>query len=999
MPQINKAGYRLELYYKHTDPRGGAVIRRFKALGYEVESVLITDNYLINAELDFNEITSVAEMLHQPVTQGYCINEPYTPDDFNFCMEIGYLPGVTDNIAHTVRESIEDLLKKKMDHEKSVFYTSTYFFKSNADNNEQNRIGRELYNPLIQRIKIYTKNEYIKNRGMGYEIPVVTITEKPVADSVDLNLSDDDLMLLAKDGIENNDGTRRGPLALDMASMHVIKDYFTNREKRPPRDIELESIAQTWSEHCKHTIFASAIDEDVPEGIYRRYIKEATVKIRKDKGDKDFCLSVFTDNSGGIEFDENYIVSDKVETHNSPSALDPFGGAITGIVGVNRDSMGFGMGAKPVANRYGFCFADPSDNTPLYKNKSHDSVMLPPRRIMEGVIQGVNAGGNTSGIPTPQGFVFFDDRYKGKPLVFVGTVGLMPKVVGGKSSVYKKAMPGDLIVMAGGRVGRDGIHGATFSSEALTSGSPATAVQIGDPITQKKMSDAIIKEARDMGLYNSITDNGAGGLSCSVAEMARECGGFVVDLEKIPLKYPGLSPWQIWVSESQERMTLSVPQEKIDAFIDLMKKRGVEASVIGTFNSTDRGIVLLNGEEIFNLDMNFLHDGLPKKELKTSPFPSALKKIEFDEPADYNSILKKMLSALNICSFEFITSQYDHEVQAGSVIKPLQGAGRVNSNVTVIKPLFNSWKGVVLSQGFYPSYSELDPYLMAACSIDTAVRNAVSAGCPLDHLAILDNFCWCDSNNSERLWQLKRAAQACYDFAVSYGTPYISGKDSMFNDFSGYDENFKEVKISIPPTLLISSIGVIQDVKKAQTIDFKFSDDLVYIIGLTGAETGGSEYSSLLGDLNKVKDFTTGNVPGVNAELFKKIYYAMEKAISCEAVASCISIERGGLGIAAAKSAIAGMLGAELDISLLPGDEGIRQDYRIFSESQGRFLVSVSPEKKGLFESCFEGLPFKLIGNVRKDNKFIITGDEGNTLVDTTIDELNLSYRETFKDF
>lgn len=999
MPQLNYAKYRVELYYTRTDPRGGSIAKRFNSLGYRVDSILITDNYLINAELNYDEIKSAAEMLSQPVTQGFRINEPYIPDSFDFCIEIGYLPGVTDNVAHTVRESIEDLLKKTLDHEKSVFYTTTYFFKSRAESNEQKQIGEELYNPLIQRIKIFTKDEYLQNKGMSHEIPVVTITEKPYADSVDLDLPDDELMLLAKDGIKNSDGSRRGPLALDMASMYVIKDYFNNKEKRPPRDIELESIAQTWSEHCKHTIFASAIDDDVPEGIYKRYIKEATAKIRKDKGEKDFCLSVFTDNSGGIEFDENFIVSDKVETHNSPSALDPFGGAITGIVGVNRDSIGFGMGAKPIANRYGFCFADPGDNAPLYRSKDRESAMLPPRRIMEGVINGVNAGGNTSGIPTPQGFLFFDERYKGKPLVFVGTIGLMPKKVGGKSSVYKKAMPGDFIVMTGGRVGRDGIHGATFSSEALSSGSPATAVQIGDPLTQKKMSDAIVKEARDMGLYNSITDNGAGGLSCSVAEMARECGGFVVDLEKIPLKYPGLSPWQVWVSESQERMTLSVPGDKIKEFKELMNKRGVEAAVIGQFNSTERGIVLLNGEEIFNLDMNFLHDGLPKKELTTSPFPKRYKEIEFNEPSDHTTILKKMLTRLNICSYEFISSQYDHEVQGNSAIKPLQGKGSVNSNVSVIKPLFDSWKGVVLSQGLYPSYSEIDPYLMAACSIDTAIRNAVSAGCPIDHLAILDNFCWCDSNNSERLWQLKNAAQACYDYAVAYGTPYISGKDSMFNDFSGFNENLEEIKISILPTLLISSIGVMPDIRKAQTMDFKFSNDLIYIIGLTEDESGGSEYSSLLIEMNNEKAVITGKVPGVNSDLFKKIYYAMGKAITSESVASCISIERGGLGIAAAKSAIAGMIGAEIDISHIPGNKDVRSDYKLYSESQGRFLVSVNPECKKEFESLFKNLPFMLIGSVRNDNRFIIKNNNNSTLVETTIEELNSSYRDTFKDF
>lgn len=999
MPQVNTAKYRIELYSRYSDTRGAAVSKRLNSLGYSVESVIITDNYLLNTDIDTNEIKSVAEMLIQPVTQNYTINEPYRPDNFDFAIEIGYLPGVTDNIAHTVRESIEDLLKRKLDQEKSVFYTVSYFFKSSEGISLSESVGKELYNPLIQRIKILSKDEYLRTNGMGYDIPVVTISEKPDADPVDLNIPDNELAALAKEGIKNSDGTRRGPLALDMLYMNAIKDYFNNKEKRAPRDIELESIAQTWSEHCKHTIFASAIDDDVPEGIYKKYIKEATIKIRKDKGDKDFCVSVFTDNSGGIEFDENYIISDKVETHNSPSALDPFGGAITGIVGVNRDSMGFGMGAKPVANRYGFCFADPRDSTPLYKQKNKDSAMLSPRRIMEGVIQGVNAGGNTSGIPTPQGFVYFDERYKGKPLVFVGTIGLIPRTIAGKSSVIKKAMPGDLIVMTGGRVGRDGIHGATFSSEALTSGSPATAVQIGDPITQKKMSDAIIKEARDMGLYNSITDNGAGGLSCSVAEMARECGGFTVELEKVPLKYPGLSPWQIWVSESQERMTLSVPEDKIDIFTELMNKRGVESTVIGKFNSSDRGIVLYKGEEIFNLDMNFLHDGLPKKNLKTEKPAEKNEDIEFGEPSDHADILKKMTGRLNICSYEFISTQYDHEVQANSVVKPLQGKGGCNSNVSVIRPVLDSWKGVVLSQGLYPSYSGIDPYWMAACSIDTAIRNAVSAGCPLDHLAILDNFCWCDSNNPERLWQLKNAARGCYDFAVAYGTPFISGKDSMFNDFSGFDEDFNEVNISIPPTLLISSIGVISDFRKSQTMDYKFADDLIYIVGETHEETGGSEYFALMGEITSGRQYYGTRVPEVNTSLFKKLYYAMEKAISEEVLSSCISIERGGLAIALAKSSVSGELGAEINISKVPGTDNLRDDYRLYSESQGRFIVSIDPCRKEKFESLFNGLPFACIGKVRNDKRFLVKSSGEKTIIDTTVETLGSSYRDTFKNY
>jgi len=1000
MSQNNYAKYRIEVSYKKDDPRGDAVKEKFNSLGFTVDTVVITDNYLVNIDFTDSEINSAAALLIQPVTQEYVINRPFQPvSDFTYCIEIGFLPGVTDNVSHTVRESFEDLFKREFNSEKSVFYTTSYFLTGDLSDDEAENIGKELYNPLIQRIKILSSSQYKEKNGLGHEIPVVNISEKGESDTVNLDVPDDELQKIGKEGIADSDGTRRGPLALDMASMHVIKEYFNGKEKRNPTDIELESIAQTWSEHCKHTIFAAAMDDDTPGGIYKTYIREATVRIRKEKGDSDFCESVFTDNSGGITFDDNWIVSDKVETHNSPSALDPFGGAITGIVGVNRDSIGFGMGAKPVANRYGFCFADPEDESPLYKKKSDDSKLLSPRRIMEGVVHGVNAGGNTSGIPTPQGFIYFDERYKGKPLVFVGTIGLMPRVSSGRSSVEKKAMPGDLVIVAGGRVGRDGIHGATFSSEALTSGSPATAVQIGDPITQKKLSDAIVKEARDLGLYNSITDNGAGGISCSVAEMARECGGFTVELEKVPLKYPGLSPWQIWVSESQERMTFSVPVKNAEQFISLLKKRGVEATVIGEFNDSGRGIVTYHGKTIFDLDLDFLHDGLPKKQLVTEKNDTGEIFIAFREPDDHTEVFHKMLSRLNLCSFEFISTQYDHEVQGGSVTKPLQGKGNVNSNVSVIRPLLDSWKGVVLSQGLYPSYSDIDTYWMAACSIDTAVRNAVSAGCPLDHLAILDNFCWCDSNNPKRLWQLKNAAKGCYDFSVAYGTPFISGKDSMFNDFRGFDENFDEVEISIPPTLLISSIGVMDDVRKAQTIDFKFPGDLIYLVGRTSDETGGSEYNVLMGEREKGVKYTGRNIPVVDAVFSKKTYYAMGKAIDMELVTSCMSIERGGLGVAAAKSALAGMLGFEMSLKKVCNSEMLRNDIILYSESQGRFLVSVNPSLKDEFEKCFDGLTIVQIGRVRDDNKVVITGTEGKRIINTELADMSYYYRKTLKKY
>jgi len=614
---------------------------------------------------------------------------------------------------------------------------------------------------------------------------------------------------------------------------------------------------------------------------------------------------------------------------------------------------------------------------------------------MDGVIRGVNVGGNCSGIPTPQGFVYFDDRYKGKPLVFVGTIGLIPRAVNGASSVEKCARAGDAVVIAGGRVGKDGIHGATFSSEALTSGSPATAVQIGDPITQKKMSDAIVKEARDLNLYTSVTDNGAGGISCSVAEMAKESGGFEVDLEKVPLKYPGLSPWEIWVSESQERMTFSIPKAKVSQFIDLMKRRGVEAVAIGTFTDTGRGLVRYRGKTVFDMSLDFLHNGLPRKELAQTYTPVKRTKKMPAAEADYTKAFTDMLKRLNITSFEFISAQYDHEVQANSVIKPLQGKGKVNGNASVIRPVLTSKKGVVLSQALFPSYSEIDPYRMAACSIDTAVRNAISVGGTLDSLAILDNFCWCDSLNAERLGQLVRAAEACYDYAVAYGTPYVSGKDSMFNDFKGFDKDGNAVRLSVPPTLLISSFGVIDNVEHCQSIDFKAEGDLVYVLGITYDECAGSEYELYLQQRDRT--ITASEVPAVDAVKNAALYREFENALKNNLIASSISVERGGLAVALAKSCVAGKLGASADLVKLAAKSD-RDDVLLFSESQGRFLVSVDPKKKEQFEKAFSGSALSCIGTVGSAS-IEIRSVHGTKAVSCTLETAAETYRATFRNF
>ena len=836
---------------------------------------------------------------------------------------------------------------------------------------------------------------------MDYILPKVKLIEEPKVSFVDLNISDEELIDLGKKGIKNEDGSRRGPLALDLDSIKVIKNYFLNKELRMPTDIELESIAQTWSEHCKHTIFANDIDE-IKGGIYKNYIKAATEKIRKEKGERDFCVSVFKDNSGAIIFDENYLITDKVETHNSPSALDPFGGAITGIVGVNRDTIGFGLGAMPIINRYGFCFGYPEDKKLLFRGKDKTNQSLTPKRIMEGVIKGVNVGGNCSGISTPQGFVYFDKDYKGKPLVFVGTIGLISRLVGKnkeRQGHIKKAKSGDYIVVIGGRVGKDGIHGATFSSEAMDMGSPATAVQIGDPITQKKLSDAVTKEAINLDLYNSITDNGAGGLSCSVAEMAKECGGFIVNLEKVPTKYDGLHPWEIWISESQERMTLAVSKEKVGQFLSLMKKRGVEAIIIGEFNDTSRAIVKFKGDKILDIDMDFLHDGVPQKQLLSIYKKEIFEEPKFGVPLDLNFVLLKMLSRHNIASFEFISRQYDHEVQGGSILKPLQGSGEVNSYASLTRPLYDTDKAVVISQGITSKYSKIDTYHMAACAIDTSIRNAVSVGCPINHLAVLDNFCWCSSDEKERLGQLKMAAKACYDYAIEYGTPFISGKDSMFNDFKGFDENNNTIKISVPPTLLISTIGVMNDYKKSVSIDAKFPEDLIYVIGETKKELGGSEYFEFIGEETISKPYIGNSVPKVNAKEAKNSYEALNLAIDKGLIASSIPVNQGGLGVAIAKKCIAGKLGADINLQKLKVSSDLsRDDFVLFSESQSRIVVSINPNDKEKFEEIFKNIKTSQIGKITSGN-LVIKGLNQEEIINIDLKTLEEEYKSRFRGY
>ena len=963
----------------------------------QLEEVSLTTAYTIDASLTAAERRLIAAELTNPVTEEASFTQVLAPRAFRHAIEISFLPGVTDNVGTTAQQMVADALDKQLGEGNRVYSSRFVFLQGPISRSDARAMASALHNPLIERATVHPATAVRKKLPIA--VPKVTMRAPATADEVSLELPDAELARLGKEGIANRDGSRRGPLALGLAELHAIRDYFRT-QKRKPTDIELESLAQTWSEHCKHTIFNDPLD-DISEGLYRRYIRRATEDIRRAKGTKDFCISVFTDNAGAVAFDDEFMVSHKMETHNTPSALDPYGGSMTGILGVNRDALGFGLAAKPIANIYGFCVGRPADRRQLFRDRAKQQPLLLPKRILEGVVRGINVGGNQSGIPTPLGFVYVDDCWRGKPLVFAGTVGLLPRKSGGRLAHRKRARPGDYIVMIGGRVGLDGIHGATFSSETLDSGSPATAVQIGDPITQKKVTDALLREARDAGLYSSITDNGAGGLSCSVAEMARECGGCVVNLEQVPLKYPGIAPWQIWISESQERMTLAVPPQKWIQLQALLKTYDVEGTRIGTFTKDPTCVVKHGKKTLMKLSMEFLHEGLPPKQQQSRlPQPAAPRTSRRSRArVTLKEELLKLLARPSIGSYAFISQQYDHEVQGTAVTKPLQGPGRVNADATVIRPVPSSPKGVVLSHALYPHYSESDPYAMAAASIDTAVRNVIAAGGTLSHLALLDNFCWSSGNDPERLHQLKEAARACYDTAVAYGTPYISGKDSMFNNLDAYTEHGKAVHVASLPTLLISALSVVPRAEQALTLETTTAGNSLYLLGATDDELGGSEYA-LQRQEQRDHRFDQSPIPLVDAARNKKLYTAVTRANRQHLIAAAKSVTQGGLVIAASKMAVAGQLG--LTFTLPTKGSATTPEAKLFAESQGRLLVEVPRRSSQDFEALMRKatVPCQRIGRVTKEPRFSLK-QRGRTkpLLSASLAELTKAYRKPFRSF
>ncbi len=761
--------------------------------------------------------------------------------------------------------------------------------------------------------------------------------------------------------------SRESGIGLNLDEMKAVQNHFS-RKARNPTDVELQTIGQTWSEHCFHKTFKGEIVTDRGEinSLFKTYIAKATKELSPP-----WCISVFEDNAGIIDFEKDYAIAAKVETHNHPSAIEPFGGAATGTGGVIRDILG--VWADPIACTDVLCFG-PLD----YDYKKLPTGIKHPKYLFRGVVAGIGCYGNNMGIPTVNGGIYFDESYVGNVVVYCGCVGILPL-----SKFKRETKPGDIAVLVGGRTGRDGIHGVTFASAELTRESEEisrSAVQIANPIEEEKLKRAII-QVRDEELASVITDLGGGGLSCATGEMAHRSNcGIHVELERVPLKYPGMAPWEIYVSESQERMLLSVPEKNLQRVLEIFEGEDVEATPIGKFTEDQILWVDFQGQMVADIDLHFLFE--PPKVRRVARWKAP----DYEEPAfkeadDLTNDVLKLLSSPNIASKEAVIRTYDHEVKGNTVLKPLQGKYAGPNDAAVIKPLTDSWKGVAISCGMNPKYGKIDPYWMTASAIDEAIRNNTCAGGR--RIALLDNFTWGNPEKPERLGELVRACQACYDFAKKFQTPFISGKDSLYNE---------SPLGPVTPTLLITAVGIIPDIRKTVSVDVKKPGNIIYIVGQTYPELGGSQYYQL-------KGFVGRTVPKVRAVQARKTVGSIIKAIDTGYVQSCHDISEGGLAVAAAEMAFSGGYGIDLHLKPVPTLRSfIRNDFILFSESNGRFLVEVLDKHKEDFETLMKDSAYSAIGKVKKDAYFSVYGLDDEKIVDASLTDLRKHWKKTLGD-
>ncbi len=939
--------HRIDIRTRGQDPAAHAVRQQIAEFLPNLGDVTTSRIFLIDTDAAGPQLRQVAdELLADPIVEAADVMTAAPADGERSRIEIHLKPGVMDPVATSTEMAIRDIGLGVRE-----IRTGRSFVLNMKVPPEQLKsiASRVLANGVIESVHLSAFIPQAFERGREYHLKLQSVSL--------IKLDDEQLKKLS----------REGHLFLSLAEMKAVQKYF-QEQGREPTDIELETIAQTWSEHCVHNTLKSRVDVCDETGkvlrSYKNLIKEtifdSTMTLMKQK--PGFCLSVFKDNAGVIAFDEQDAVCFKVETHNHPSAIEPYGGAATGAGGCIRDVLGTGLAAKPVANTDIFCVAYPDAGSSIRNPKSEirnlPKGVIHPKRILQQVVAGVRDYGNRMGIPTINGAVYFDDRYLGNPLVFCGCVGLLPN-----DKIFKATQPGDAIVVMGGRTGRDGIHGATFSSAELTDTHAdefSHAVQIGNAITQKKMADVIL-QARDRGLFTAVTDCGAGGLSSAVGEMAEKLGADV-QLEKVPLKYDGLRYDEIWISEAQERMVLSVPQDRVKELLELAKGEDVETTVIGSFGTPNRELILnYHGTQVGKISMHFMHDGIPMPmrkaivDSRVSNVEKTKKHSDHRQSTIHNRLLA-LLAHPNIASKHWIIRQYDHEVQGGSVIKPLIGPRQVGpSDASVFRPKLSSKKAVVVSCGLCPQVE--DPYEMALAAIDEAVRNAVCVGGDPDRMAILDNFCWPSVDDEMTMGTLVRACEGCRDGALAYGIPFISGKDSLHNQFT--NQETKEV-LRIPRTLLISAIGVIADARKCITMDFKHRGSRVAWVRA-----------------KNVRDLAS----------LAKLHRVMHQTIATGNVLACHDVSDGGALVAAAEMAIASGLGLIVNNDLAESDKA-------WDEQPGQYLLEFADwnhaaELQAAMGGVADVIEFGLTSHLQK----LTLTTTSQRVTDISIDELTKAWR------
>ncbi len=968
----------------NNNPHAAGLLADAHTLGFnQLTHIEVCDCYFIQGHLTEADKQQLATRLFcDPVAQ-IGAWQATAPVAEQAVIETALRPGVTDPVAEQIQHGAQLLGIKNIE---KTATGQRFILTSTQTLNE-----KELHD-LAQRL---FANAVIQYYAIGALTPAFSSSTGSSGQVETLplrNLNHAQLNALAQE--------RRS--ALDEAEMQAIQHYYQS-EQRDPTDIEFETIAQTWSEHCSHKTFKAIINTEDKQinGLLNTFIRRATEEIAAP-----WVWSAFVDNAGIIDFDDEYQISFKVETHNHPSAIEPFGGANTGLGGVIRDVLG--VSAKPIAATDIFCFG-PQDLsfTELPEGTLH------PRRIRSGVVAGVQDYGNKTGIPTVNGAIYYDEGYIANPLVYCGCVGLAPK-----NKHPRDPQPGDRVIVLGGRTGRDGLRGATFSSmtmDAQTGEVAGASVQIGDPIIAKGLIE-VITRACDAEIYHAITDCGAGGLSSAVGEMASNIGADV-ELNKVPLKYAGLAPWEIWLSEAQERMVLAVPSVHVEALQKICDVFNVELTDMGWFTGDQLLVVRFEGQVILRLSNNFLHHDMPQRILNASVIPSsssvargpvaaapyrARKAARGREPAyapplgllelrslsctENNSLLLALLAHPNIASKEDVIRLYDHEVQGGTVVKPLTGAQNDGpADGCVLKPVVTKGtRGIVLSNGLNPEIGKWDPYAMAVSVIDEAIRNAVAVGADPKRIAILDNFCWGDPKRPETLGALVAACEGCYDAAIHYQTPFISGKDSLNNEYVSKDKQ----RHAIPSTLLISAIGIIEDVNKAVTLDFKTAGNIIYLLGNTYAEFAGSHFIKCGGQVSVAEMFAPG-LPEYAPELYANLHQAMQK----QYVRACHDLSEGGLAVALAEMCIAGRLGCAINLIVADATTAL------FSESNGRLLVEIMPENCAAFEACFAGEQAKLLtrlGEVTAAQQLMIT-QQKQTIIKLAVNELVSAWQRLAK--